>query len=102
MLREPIFDLNLPTTVKFGGYGSVIGNEIIHGFDEEGIRFTKFGKDEKYIKRRQCMIDQYNDITYLGGSLKVNGTLTLMENIVDNGGIEIAYRAFKKYEKLHG
>uniref|UniRef100_A0A0N5A4I5 Peptidase_M13 domain-containing protein n=1 Tax=Parastrongyloides trichosuri TaxID=131310 RepID=A0A0N5A4I5_PARTI len=106
MLREPIFDLNLPTAMKFGGYGSVIGHEIIHGFDEEGIRFTKFGKDgellsgyskEKYMKRRQCMIDQYNDITYLGGSLKVNGTFTLMENIADNGGIEIAYRAFKKY-----
>jgi predicted metalloendopeptidase len=84
----------------------IIGHEITHGFDDQGRHMNADGnmKDwwgnettEKFTERTQCMIDQYSNLTF--ADMKLNGRLTLGENIADNGGIKISYNAWvRKFE----
>jgi putative endopeptidase len=76
---------------------------MTHGFDDEGRQYDKDGnlKDwwkkedaDKFKKRVQVMIDEYNQYTVLN-NLHVNGSLTQGENLADIGGLAIAYQAFK-------
>uniref|UniRef100_A0A0N4ZDE9 Peptidase_M13 domain-containing protein n=1 Tax=Parastrongyloides trichosuri TaxID=131310 RepID=A0A0N4ZDE9_PARTI len=106
LLTEPTFTLTLPTAMMFGGYGSIMGHEIVHGFDEMGLNFTKRSTREdlfskfsmkEYNKRRQCIINRYNIEKLL--DLNIDGARTLEENIADHGGVKIAYRAFKRFIK---
>ena len=97
--------------MNYGGIGAVIGHEITHAFDDQGSQFDKIGNlynwwDAKtqttFLKRTQCMIDQYSQYEVPGTSLKVNGILTQGENIADNGGLKQAYRAYRAYIKKLG
>jgi len=90
--------------VNYGGIGMVIGHEITHGFDDRGRRFDKDGnlrdwwsaEDARRYKERAAKIEaQYGGYTGIDG-IKVNGTLTLGENISDIGGSRIAYLALQK------
>lgn len=58
--------------MNFAMIGSIIGHEITHGFDDQGRQFDKSGKlfnwwapvtNEKYIKKVQCIINQYGNYT---------------------------------------
>jgi predicted metalloendopeptidase len=89
--------------VNYGAIGAVIGHEMGHGFDDQGRQFDATGtmrdwwtnKDaEEYKKRCAQLIAQYSAYEVLPG-LKVNGELTLGENIGDLTGITIALRAYK-------
>ncbi|HVV55483.1 MAG TPA: M13 family metallopeptidase [Mucilaginibacter sp.] len=103
ILQFPFFDKDADDAINYGGIGAVIGHEMTHGFDDEGRQYDKDGnlKDwwtkedaEKFKKRVQVMIDQYNKYTVLN-DLHVNGELTQGENLADIGGLSIAYQAFK-------
>ena len=103
ILQFPFFDNNADDAVNYGGIGTVIGHEMTHGFDDQGRQYDKDGnlkdwwtKDDadKFKKKVQVMIDQYNQYTVLNG-LHVNGQLTQGENLADIGGMSIAYEAFK-------
>ncbi len=102
ILQYPFFDKDADDAINYGAIGAVIGHEMTHGFDDQGRQYDKDGnlKDwwteedaDKFKKRVQVMIDQYNQYTLLG--LHVNGSLTQGENLADIGGITIAYQAFK-------
>ncbi len=91
------------------GYGgaSTIGHEITHGFDDEGRQFDDAGNlkqwwtkddEEKFIKRAQVMVDQFDAYEPLPGK-HINGKATLGENIADYGGILLGLEAFKKTEQ---
>ncbi|MBM3776438.1 MAG: M13 family metallopeptidase, partial [Acidobacteria bacterium] len=78
-----------------------IGHELTHGFDDSGRQFDARGnlrdwwKAEDataYRERAQCFVDQYAGYTAVG-DVKLNGRLTLGENIADNGGLRIAHMA---------
>jgi endothelin-converting enzyme/putative endopeptidase len=101
ILQPPFFDAKMDDAVNFGGIGAVIGHELTHGFDDQGSRFDAKGnldnwwteKDYKeFEKRTACIEKQYAGYTGVD-DLKLNGKLTLGENVADNGGLRIAYMA---------
>lgn len=105
ILQPPFFDLEADDAVNYGGIGAVIGHEIGHGFDDQGSKFDGDGnmkdwwtdKDRaEFDKRTKKLIEQYNafEPSQLPGS-KVNGALTVGENIGDLGGLTIAFKAYQ-------
>jgi putative endopeptidase len=108
ILQPPFFDANADDAVNYGGIGAVIGHEIGHGFDDKGSQSDGNGnlrnwwtkEDEARFKAKTDMlVKQYDAFEPLPG-YHVNGALTLGENIGDNSGLSIAYKAYKL--SLHG
>lgn len=102
ILQAPFFDANADDAVNYGGIGAVIGHEISHGFDDQGAQYDEKGnlrdwwtKDDhkKFAKKTAALVKQYNSYSPLPGYF-VNGELTLGENIADNSGLAIAYKAY--------
>lgn len=103
ILQAPFFDFGADDAVNYGAIGAVIGHEIGHGFDDQGRRFDGTGAlrdwwtpadETEFQKRAKVLIDQFSALSPLPG-VKVNGELTLGENIGDLGGLSIAYKAWK-------
>jgi len=103
ILQPPFFDANADDAVNYGGIGAVIGHEISHGFDDQGAQYDGDGNlrdwwtasDHKNFKAKTAMlVNQYNAFEPLPG-YRVNGELTLGENIADNSGLAIAYKAYQ-------
>ena len=103
ILQAPFFNFEADDAVNYGAIGAVIGHEIGHGFDDQGRRFDGTGAlrdwwtpadETEFQKRVKILIDQFNELSPAPG-LKVNGELTLGENIGDLGGLSIAYKAWK-------
>ena len=107
ILQPPFFDANADDAVNYGGIGAVIGHEMSHGFDDQGSQFDKTGNqrnwwtdaDKKnYEARTKVLVDHFGKVELIPGK-KINGNLTLGENIGDNGGLNVAYRAFQNSMK---
>ena len=103
ILQAPFFDPNADPAVNYGGIGAVIGHEISHHFDDQGSKFDATGNMaewwtpadvEKFKAYTASLVKQYGEYEPLPGS-KVNGELTLGENIADLAGLAIAYDAYK-------
>jgi putative endopeptidase len=101
ILQPPFFDKQADDAVNFGAIGVVIGHELTHGFDDQGSQFDAQGNlrdwwtaqdKQEFQKRTQCVDDQYSGYTAVD-DLKINGKLTLGENVADNGGGRIAFAA---------
>jgi endothelin-converting enzyme/putative endopeptidase len=101
ILQPPFFDRAMDDAVNFGAIGAVIGHELTHGFDDQGRQFDANGNlkdwwteaDAKEFERRAgCIADQYGGYSPLA-DVKLNGRLTLGENVADNGGVRVAYAA---------
>jgi predicted metalloendopeptidase len=89
--------------VNYGASGAIIGHEISHGFDDEGSQFDGEGNlrnwwskadHDKFKRRVQTLVAQYGGYSPIEG-YKINGELTLGENIADNSGLPIAYKAYR-------
>jgi len=103
ILQPPFFDANADDAVNYGGIGAVIGHEISHGFDDQGAQYDGNGNlrdwwtadDHKNFEAKtKMLVNQYNQFEPLPG-YHVNGELTLGENIADNSGLAIAYKAYQ-------
>ena len=103
ILQPPFFDPEADYACNYGAVGTVIGHEMSHGFDDQGCQFDKDGNlknwwaaedKAKYDERTKVLAEWFSEQEALPG-LKVNGEKTLGENIGDNGGIQVAYRAFE-------
>jgi putative endopeptidase len=105
ILQPPFFSEQADDAMNFGGIGAVIGHEIGHGFDDQGSKYDGDGKlvswwtkddREAFEKLTRSLIDQYNALSpeQLDDSHKVNGELTIGENIGDLGGLGIAWKAY--------
>ncbi|MBK9169786.1 MAG: M13 family metallopeptidase [Bryobacterales bacterium] len=101
ILQPPFFNRAVDEAVNFGGIGAVIGHEITHGFDDQGRRFDPRGNLEdwwtesdarEFEKRADCFVEQYAGYAAVD-DMKLNGRLTLGENVADNGGLRLAYMA---------
>ncbi|SRR5579875_26337 len=104
ILQPPFFDVEMDDAVNYGGIGSVIGHELTHGFDDQGRRFDAEGNltdwwtpedEERFRQRAQRVVEVYSALEALPQA-RVNGELTLGENIADLGGLRIAYDALQR------
>jgi putative endopeptidase len=106
ILQPPFFDVNADDyAANYGGIGAVIGHEIGHGFDDQGSKYDGDGNlvnwwsdvdRAEFEKRTKKLIDQYNQLSpEAAPEVKVNGALTVGENIGDLGGLTIAYKAYQ-------
>mgnify|MGYP002659882246 FL=1 len=109
ILQPPFFDPNADDAVNYGAIGGVIGHEMSHGFDDQGSQFDKYGnqrnwwtaQDKKnFDVRTKVLADWFSSFDVLPG-IKVNGKQTLGENIGDNGGLNISFRALQNSMKEH-
>jgi len=103
ILQPPFFDPNADDAMNYGAIGGVIGHEMSHGFDDQGSQFDKTGNqnnwwteaDKKNFEQRTKVLeDAFGKFEAVPGKF-INGKLTLGENIGDNGGLNIAFRAFQ-------
>ena len=104
ILQYPFFDFDADDAINYGGIGAVIGHEMTHGFDDQGRQYDAHGNlndwwtpedAKKFEEKANVVKEQFNSYTVLD-SMRVNGELTLGENLADLGGLAIAYEAFKK------
>ncbi len=107
ILQPPFFNPQADDAINYGAMGAVIGHEITHGFDDQGRKYDEKGNlkdwwtkvdNEKFQARAQKLVEQYNNFVVID-TFKVNGALTLGENIADLGGLTISFAAFKKTEQ---
>jgi putative endopeptidase len=103
ILQRPFFDTNADDAFNYGAIGSVIGHEITHGFDDQGCKFDGKGNRvtwwtnpdrKRFDAKANRLVAQFNGHE-VESSLRVNGKLTLGENIADLGGLSIAYDAYQ-------
>lgn len=102
ILSEPMYDVNRSKSENYGAIGVVIAHEISHVFDTNGSLFDEKGNlsnwwtEEDYAafqEHANKMIAQFDGLPFADG--KVNGTLTVSENIADLGGVAAALEAVK-------
>ncbi len=102
ILQPPIFDPNADPAVNYGAIGAVIGHELTHGFDDAGRRIDASGAlrdwwtkedDAKFQAQASRLGEQYSQFEPLPG-VKVNGNLTMGENIADLGGLTLGLAAY--------
>ncbi|UVO55475.1 M13 family metallopeptidase [Sphingomonas sp. SUN039] len=103
ILQPPFFDPNADPAVNYGGIGAVIGHEISHHFDDQGRKFDMKGNFAEWWTKEDVtrfkaytdkVVAQYGAYEPVAG-LKVNGELTLGENMADLAGLAIAYDAYR-------
>ena len=107
ILQPPFFDPQADDAANYGAIGAVIGHEMSHGFDDQGCLFDKNGNqhnwwtaaDKKnFDLRTKVLVDHFSNFEVLPGK-KINGKQTLGENIGDNGGLNVAFRALQNEMK---
>lgn len=103
ILQPPIFDPNADPALNYGAAGAIIGHELTHGFDDQGRKIDADGalRDwwtpedaAAFVARAAELSKQYSQFEPLPG-VKVNGDLTLGENIADLGGLTLALEAYR-------
>ena len=119
ILQPPFFDVDADDAVNYGGIGAVIAHEIGHGFDDQGSRYAGDGSltdwwteqdRQRFDERSQALVAQFDQLSprdIPGGEARVNGGLTVGENIGDLCGLELAHLAYSiahdgKAEELDG
>jgi endothelin-converting enzyme/putative endopeptidase len=103
VLQPPLFDPKMDEATNYGNTGTTIGHELTHGFDDEGRQFDAHGnlrdwwtrKDAaEFAQRTACIVDQYSAYPAVG-DIRINGRLTLGEDVADLGGAALAYMAWQ-------
>lgn len=95
MFRSPFFHVDFPSAVNFGAIGVFMAHELLHAFNEYVPHAIMSGDENVLEERLLCMEMQYNSYTLQ--NLTVNGTVTLLENIADCGGLVIAQQAYENW-----
>lgn len=103
ILQPPFFNPAADDAVNYGGIGAVIGHEISHGYDDKGSQADGDGNlrdwwtsddHEQFGLRTRILVAQYSAFSPLPG-YRLNGELTLGENIADNSGLAVAHKAYR-------
>jgi putative endopeptidase len=110
ILQPPFFHKDFPVAMNLGAMGFVIGHELTHGFDDQGSKFDSLGSmtdwwtpaSVKGFEERTACIDQQYSAYEIEPGVKVNGKLTLGENIADNGGLKQAWDVLQSRQKERG
>jgi len=92
--------------MNFGALGTVVSHEVFHAFDDRGSLYDGDSNLDdwmspqvrtEYSKRADCIINQYSSFIEPQTGLHPNGNVTMAENMVDNIGIQVAYRAYQRW-----
>jgi putative endopeptidase len=103
ILQRPFFDPRADDAVNYGSIGAVIGHEISHGFDDQGSQFDAHGNlrdwftgedHARFAAKTAAIARQYGAYEPVPG-YHINSALTLGEDIADNAGLAVAYRAYR-------
>lgn len=103
ILQPPFYSIKQTRSENLGGIGAVIGHEISHAFDSNGAKCDELGNlnnwwtkedTKKFNSKIKAMIKQFDGIELPWG--KVNGKLTVSENIADNGGMAVTLDIMSK------
>ena len=103
ILQPPFYNSDADDAVNYGAIGVVIGHEMTHGFDDQGRQFDKEGNmnnwwtdedAEAFKAKTDILVKQFDAIEVLPG-LHANGSLSLGENIADQGGLRVSYTALQ-------
>jgi endothelin-converting enzyme/putative endopeptidase len=103
ILQPPLYDPKMDDAPNYGNTGMTIGHELTHGFDDEGRKYDARGdlRDwwtpadaRAFEERAQCVAKQFSEYTIVD-DIKLNGELTLGENVADLGGLILAWMAWK-------
>ncbi|MFY9912941.1 MAG: M13 family metallopeptidase [Candidatus Sulfotelmatobacter sp.] len=103
VLQPPAFDPDSDAAPNYGDTGGTIGHELTHGFDDEGRQFDAHGNlldwwteqdGKEFVKRASCISNQYSNYVIID-DIKINGKLTLGEDVADLGGLILAYHAWQ-------
>ncbi len=103
ILQPPFFDPKADDAPNYGDMGATIGHELTHGFDDEGRQFDAQGNlrdwwtledGKQFEQRASCISDQYSQYVAVD-DIKINGQLTMGENVADLGGLMLAYLAWQ-------
>lgn len=109
ILQPTLYNPEFPQSLNYGGIGAIIGHELTHGYDDWGGQYDRHGNlkqwwtEESYRKfqrKAECIVKLYDNFTVY--NQKVNGRLTLGENIADMGGLKLSYYAYQKWVREHG
>lgn len=106
IMHLPVFQGDMPSSINYGGLGAACGHELIHGFDSTGLLFDGDGLKQTWwdsesfaqaTNRSRCFVDQFNNYDHLttNGMIKVDGKMTLNENLADAGGLNLAFEAWR-------
>ena len=104
-LQVPNFNPAADDAANYGSIGATIGHEISHGFDDEGSQYDGDGNlhdwwtaqdKERFKAKTSALVAQYSSFVAVPPAYHVNGELTLGENIADNAGLVMAYRAWQR------
>jgi endothelin-converting enzyme/putative endopeptidase len=107
ILQPPLFDAKSDAAPNYGDTGGTIGHELTHGFDDEGRQFDAQGNlrdwwtaadGKEFQERASCISDQYSQYVIVD-DIRINGKLTLGEDVADLGGLLLAYNAWKEDTK---
>ncbi|RWS06231.1 Membrane metallo-endopeptidase-like 1, partial [Dinothrombium tinctorium] len=110
IIEELGINYEQPMYLNYGTLGWIIGHEITHGFDTQGRYFGANGTivdwwtnttQNKFEQKMKCFSEQYGNYTAPETGQRLNGNLTLSENIADNGGLEQAYYAYTEQMLQH-
>jgi putative endopeptidase len=102
ILQAPLFNPAADPAVNYGAIGAIIGHEITHGFDDQGRKIDASGalRDwwtaddaKRFVAESDKLVAQYNSYEAVPG-MRINGRLTLGENIADLGGLLVAIDAY--------
>ena len=103
ILQPPFFNPDADDAANYGAIGMVIGHEISHGFDDQGAQYDGDGNlrdwwtkedHEKFAAKTKALAAEYDRFEPVPG-YHINGNLTLGENIADNSGMAVAYKAYQ-------
>ena len=103
ILQAPFFTRGAPDAVNYGAIGMVVGHELTHGFDDQGRKYDGLGDlsdwwspgvGQEFERRAACVVRQYQGYVAVD-DLRLDGKLTLGENIADLGGLKLAYAAYR-------
>ncbi|XP_070827306.1 endothelin-converting enzyme-like 1 [Chaetodon trifascialis] len=109
ILQPTLYNPEFPQSLNYGGIGAIIGHELTHGYDDWGGQYDRHGNlkqwwtEESYRKfqrKAECIVKLYDNFTVY--NQRVNGRLTLGENIADMGGLKLSYYAYQKWVREHG
>ena len=109
ILGDPVFNPEMSDEEMLAGIGSVVGHEITHGFDANGVQYDKDGIKKTWLpeKDRSAFGDRtikvasfYSSLTPFQGSGLYSGSRVQVEATADMGGMKAVLELASRKENF--